>query len=93
MNKIELEYNGKTYILSNKDIPHLNGNGKIVIQASEGSQSQKVYGSFSNLSCYQDGKRCFVNGVDIGSLVKRLELNQTSENKSFLSKLIDKIRR
>lgn len=72
--KITLEYNGKIYPLIKGDIPNLDGSGRIIIKRRFGGlQQQRTEGNFRNIALYQDNGGSYINGVNIESLVKRLE--------------------
>lgn len=73
MHKITLVYNERTYHLSPRDIPTLRGSGKIIIRKGDGFQEQVTEGNFSNISCSQGKSSSYINGINIESLIKRLE--------------------
>ena len=70
---IILEYNSRHYELKKGDIPGLKGDGRIVIFNMPGRQVQMSSGNFSNLDMSQTEEGSFINGVNIGELVTRLD--------------------
>ena len=72
--KITLEYNNVKYTLRPKDIPGLKGSGRISIVNRKGMQRQSTSGNFyGKLEQRQDGEKCFINGVEISALVRKLK--------------------
>lgn len=72
-NKVYIISGGEKYNISNDDIPGIieAGPGKLI--AKSGKNSQSMNSSFKGLNCLQVNSKLFVNGVDIGELLLRLQ--------------------
>jgi len=72
--RIVLEYNGDSYMLGRNVFPGLKGSGIIEITNKDGYQRQSSSGSFyGRLEQSQVNGKCFINGVDVGALVNKLD--------------------